>query len=344
MEIKNYKSNRVNYNKNFWNELNIITDVNEYNEIVDFGEKLGPHLKFTLKGHLRKEKVLKQGGNAVLKLSSNSFEYIMIYDGRLYRFAFIPGREEKKLSGIEALKTIEKEASDLLKPYAKRTNAEVQEIKNQISKYRIELTDAGKQLVGTEIDNVYHIDIHSAFPAGLCATHPEFKPIYLKHYRQRKEDEIHKAILNYSIGAMQSLKIRGNRYPELSRDAINWTNNYLNQLTKEIEGTGVLTVIGYNTDGIFVRGIHKFHNDLEGDEMGQWRIDHVYDKIRFKSAGAYEYIENGEYHAVVRGIPKKKSETFVWGDIFKHNPVQYQLDLYTNKVLEVEINEEEIDD
>lgn len=341
MEIKNYKSNEINFNKNLWKVCNIITDVNEYNNIVDFGEKLGSHLCFTKGGHLKKERLCYEGGNSILKPSTNSFEYIIITNGKLYRFAFIPGREEKKMSGTDALKMIEKEAKELLKPYAKNNNDEIQKIKNQITKYKISLTKEGENLKGKEIENVYHIDIHSAFPAGLCATHPEFKPIYERHYKLRKEDEIHKAILNYSIGAMQSLKIRGNRYPELSRDAINWTNNYLDTLTSEIKKEGLI-VLGYNTDGIFVKGEKKFHNNLEGDDMGQWRIDHVYDKIRFKSAGAYEYIEKGEYHAVVRGIPKEKSNTFKWGDIFLNSPVRYELDLFTNKIMEVEIDEDEI--
>ena len=82
-------------------------------------------------------------------------------------------------------------------------------------------------------------------------------------------------------------------------------------LTEKMEKHGFL-VIGYNTDGIFYShpdGL-DYHDENEGDDMGQWSTDHHFEKIRFKSAGAYEYVENGEYHAVVRGIPKKISKDF----------------------------------
>lgn len=335
MNINKYKSNPLSFNKNLWHNSNIIADVNEFNEVIEFGNQLGK-LHLTPNGHLSKSRLLSDGATYANVKSTNSYEYVMLYAGKIYRFVFIPGHDtEDEMTGVKALKEIEKEAKDLLKPYAMRNNADVQAIKEQIQKPWIKLTQMGMIMRDLEIEHVYHIDIHSAYPAGLCATHPEFKEIYERHYKLRKENEIHKAVLNYSIGAMQSLKIRGNRYPELSRDAINWTIAYLERMTKELRDAG-LCVLGYNTDGIFVRGFNLFHNELEGDGMGQWRIDHIFDKIRFKSAGAYEYIENGEYHAVVRGIPKSLSQTFVWGDIYKHHPKRYMIDAKTNKILEVE--------
>jgi hypothetical protein len=137
---------------------------------------------------------------------------------------------------------------------------------------------------------------------------------------------------------MQSLKISGKRYPELARDAINDTKAYLLELTKLLQKEG-FSIIGYNTDGIFYMDAsnREYHDENEGDDMGQWRVDHHFDKIRFKSAGAYEYIENGEYHAVVRGIPKEISKTFEWGDIYKHHPKRYVL--LKDKVVEVADNE-----
>ena len=74
-------------------------------------------------------------------------------------------------------------------------------------------------------------------------------------------------------------------------------------LTEKLEAQGY-TVIGYNTDGIFYQkqdGMDWYHDRDEGQSLGQWKTDHIFDKIRFKSAGAYEYIENGVYHPVIRG-------------------------------------------
>ena len=141
-----------------------------------------------------------------------------------------------------------------------------------------------------------------------------------------------KALLNYGIGAMQSLKLAGYRYPELSRRAIEWTRQQLEDMTVRILRIDPDSeIIAYNTDGMWVKFSSRISLMLLeeevafGHELGQWKVDHVVEKLRFKSAGAYEFVEQGEYHAVVRGIPKTISKDFKWGDIYLHHPKGYKI-------------------
>ena len=66
-------------------------------------------------------------------------------------------------------------------------------------------------------ENAHHLDINSAWPAALVRTHPEFAPIMDFIFKKKQElkeqgisgdKNIYKAILNYSIGYMQSFKAR----------------------------------------------------------------------------------------------------------------------------------------
>lgn len=100
-------------------------------------------------------------------------------------------------------------------------------------------------------------------------------------------------------------------------------------------------VISYNTDGIWYQGA-VYHGDGEGDDLGQWHNDHVNCRFRAKSAGSYEFIENGSYFPVVRGktrlddlIPRDKWQ---WGDIY-----QNEADLMTFRIDSDGIHNEEGD-
>ena len=200
------------------------------------------------------------------------------------------------------------------------------EVKEQIEKTMIHMAENG--LTGSnKVFIANHIDINSAWPAALTRLHPEFKgPI--EYIYQKKEEEskkgvdssqnIYKAILNYSIGWMQSIDHCGAQWAHLSRDAINENNRYMRELSQILTDSGRY-VLAYNTDGIWYVG-DLYHGEGEGSGLGQWENDHIDCKIRFKSAGSYEYIENGIYKPVQRGLTKldkiKPREVWEWGDIF----------------------------
>lgn len=320
---------------------NIISDADEFREICDFCSSFNNQYRLNKHGCLLYGMRINDGWYEGPR-SKTKIEIGLIYDSRIYTFVFWPNRDEgDSLMGWQALKRFDTRCGLIAAPYALRDNSEIQKIKNTIKPAWIKLTTIGSMNKDQEWVNVFHIDINSAYPAFLCKAYPQFYKYFHDLYIHRKDNEENKAYLNFCIGAMQSINLYGNRYPELAKAGINGTIEYLQELTQKLEEQGFI-VLGYNTDGIFVYHPEGkiYHDENEGIDMGQWKIDHIFDKIRFKSAGAYEYIENGEYHAVVRGVPKKISKNFVWGDIYKHHPKVYTLE--NGKLIEHIINDEEM--
>ena len=168
------------------------------------------------------------------------------------------------------------------------------------------------------LTNCHHIDFHNSYPAGLCNTHPEFRPVIEPLYLTRKTSPQNKAILNLTIGYMQSDMV-GYAYSHLSRDAIIDNNNRINDLAARLEASG-RKILGFNTDGIWYQG-EIYHGEGEGMLLGEWSNDHTDCIFRSKSNGVYEYIEDGQYHVVLRGRTnydkvKPRSE-WEWGDIYQ---------------------------
>lgn len=50
--------------------------------------------------------------------------------------------------------------------------------------------------------------------------------------------------------------------------------------------------------------------------MGDWHNDRINCQFRMKSDGAYEFIENGIYYPVIRGIANDVKNDWQWGDIY----------------------------
>ena len=326
------------YSKYKWPIPNIISSSNEYNSILNFISVNGTERHLTINGHLSKDEI-GNGYCYVPTTSSNTFEHIIVYEGRLYRFVFWPGHKEEEITGHSALVYFRKNAGHLAQKYAIKTNAEVAKVKAQILKPYIKLVAKADKIF--EDGYIIHLDLNSAYPAGIAATTPELSDFFINEYKKKKNgDNSAKALLNYGIGAMQSLKLTGFRYPELSRRAIEWTRLQLEEMTKNIyKVDSDAQIIAYNTDGLWVKLSSKIALLILqeimsfGSELGQWKVDHEVEKLRFKSAGAYEYIEKGEYHAVVRGIPKTISKDFKWGDIYSHHPKGYKI---TNNNMHIE--------
>lgn len=178
--------------------------------------------------------------------------------------------------------------------------------------------------------NVHHLDYNSSFPAGLCNTHPEFSLTLNRLYERRKEDESYKRMLAVCVsGCMQSPKRPWySGWSHLCKDARHDNNKRINELAQKLIDSGRV-IIGYNTDGIWYQG-DIYHDENEGTALGQWKNDHVNCKFRAKSNGAYEFIEKGEYHPVLRGCTKldaiKPRDQWKWGDIYAHEATNYEFD------------------
>ena len=191
------------------------------------------------------------------------------------------------------------------------------EVKQTMEKQMISLER--KTFADTTFDNAHHIDFHSSHPAGIANTFPEFRPVIEWFYKRRKEKPEYKTVLNCVWGYMQSIDCNGAKWAHISAAALKDTNNRIKKLAAELKENG-RTILAYNTDGIWYVG-DIYHGAGEGPELGQWENDHTNCRIRFKSAGSYEYIEDGVYHPVVRGktkldiqgIPRNQ---WKWGAIY----------------------------
>lgn len=182
-------------------------------------------------------------------------------------------------------------------------------------------------------ENACHVDFHNSYPAGLANTHPEFRSTIEYFYNNRKNNQDYKDVLNLTVGYMQSSmpQVKA-KWSHLSRDAIHDNNERVKRLAEKLSNKGFL-IIAYNTDGIWVSGDwRKFKDNNYGSKLGQWSWDHVDCKIRFRSAGSYEFIENGKYTPVVRGTTKldelKDRKNWEWGDIYStaSNPIYFTFD------------------
>ena len=116
---------------------------------------------------------------------------------------------------------MKKEIGEVLKPFLLFDKEEIEKVKEKIERPLISLTDIGLSCIGKELTNVIHIDINSAFPAGVVESYPQTKEFFQHHFDNRKLHPESKAIMNFSIGAAQSLKLRYlGVYPELARAGI----------------------------------------------------------------------------------------------------------------------------
>lgn len=193
-------------------------------------------------------------------------------------------------------------------------------------------------------EHCYHADYHESYGTGLALTHPEFRKTFerlhnervqLKHKKsiapltdsELKRYETIKAMFTHSVGMMQSVNVKtvNAKWAHLSRDAINNNKQRIQNLAYELKQNGYKLLL-FNTDGIWYQDLRNkgaYKNATEGDELGNWYNDHLDCTLRMKSAGSYEFIENGKYTPVVRGSTKldriKPRDEWTWGDIFQED-------------------------
>lgn len=225
------------------------------------------------------------------------------------RKAFICYKNELKKDGVDL--------EDLAIPNGK-------EVKMTIPSPRIELC-MNPDVV---YYNAHHIDINSAYNAGMSEAFPVLRKSVERMYEKRKENPNFKAVLNMTQGFMQS-KLVDYRFSHISKAGYEYTLKKLDEISKALISNGY-DIIAYNTDGIWYRSYSNtepYHGEGEGTKLGEWKNDHTYCKLRFKSKGSYEYIENGQYHPVVRGTTTyeriKPRTEWEWGDIYKGEIINY---------------------
>lgn len=260
-------------------------------------------------------------GYEVTTISTGCEILVLSYEFGHCRIQFRPagnsGAKLNMVQGRQAFDKFKKDCAKLkinLQQYYMNEDSAI-EVKKQIEKPYIDVLSPS--FLNITMDNVHHLDINSSYPAGLAESHPEFAPLIQKYYESRKTNQDYKAILNLTIGFMQS-RYCDYAYSQLSRDAIKINNDKVRQMTKWlIEHDRV--VLLRNTDGIWFKG-DSLIDVYNSKELGQWHQDYTDCQFRIKSAGAYEFVCNGEYHPVVRGATKlektKPRSEWTWGDIY----------------------------
>ena len=300
----------------------------EFNDLVDsLKEELKYGFEKTNSGCIKK--VRKNLNRFEIEPTNVSVQIILVLMTGAAKFQFknstVIDDAGNEFSGTQAFRSFTKILKDYginIEDYAITNGPEV---KKSIEKPYIQMEK--DYYIDRRFFNANHIDFHSSYPAGLANTHPEFRPVLEDLYNKRKEDPMYKAILNLSIRYMQTLNVIGfnARYAHLAKDAIADNNRRVEDIAERLRKSGRI-VISYNTDGVWYDG-ETYHGEGEGPNLGQWSNDHVNCMFRAKSAGAYEFIEDGKYYPVVRGQTTldaiKPRSSWEWGDIYKSSSLQY---------------------
>lgn len=197
------------------------------------------------------------------------------------------------------------------------SKSEGQKINDEIRKPIINITN--ELFIDHTFKHVNHLDFHKAYMSGLIEAYPEFRPAAERLAEKAKTDKVYKTVLAATVGYFHS-KICGYRFAHLAKAAINGFYKKFDEVTNNLIAAG-RTIIANNTDGIFYLG-DEYHGKYESDGLCGWSNDLIdLQQIRFKSAGAYEYITNdGKYKPVIRGTTRldkvRSREFWQWGDIY----------------------------
>lgn len=148
------------------------------------------------------------------------------------------------------------------------------------------------------IPNVNHIDLNSAWAAGVCVDYPEFYPVFKDLLLK---DKLYPSI---ALGYCQSRYI-GYRLAKLSQSGVNNCNRMVESLLQSLTIQD-FEIIGVNTDGIWYRdklnGDRIYHDSNEGVDIGQWKTDYKNVSFLAYSDGQYCFREaNGTFNVRARG-------------------------------------------
>ena len=132
----------------------------------------------------------------------------------------------------------------------------------------IGIPTSAEKYKGKNLNHVYSIDIHSAFPAALARIEKPLSPIINYYYVQRHNNSQYKEMLVKGIGCMARNGYCKLRYRALENHAI-----YFNKLVKMFKAKGC-EILNLRTDAIIFRyeGNPSILETIEGygNELGQW--------------------------------------------------------------------------
>ena len=322
-----YKPNKLDFPENLipTTEEGMV----EFNEIMDFihelvetGEIYGREMGLTKSGGIKKTPLADHQNTYAIIVSNSMIEVLLCYKD-YYRFHFRRKwvKEKSEMSGSRSFylfkKTLEKFGVDLEE--MRVSHKEGLMYKDMIPS---PIIDVNEDIIDKTLENVHHLDIHSAHMAGMAEGFESLREPIEFLYNKRKEQPKYKSVLTHTWGFCQS-KYVDFGFSHLSLAGIRSTNRKIKDLTKRLKESGREPIM-WNTDGIWYSG-EIYHGEGEGNLLGQWSNDHTNCKFRAKSKGTYEYIEDGKYTPVARGPREfekiKPREEWEWGDIYRAEKV-----------------------
>lgn len=148
------------------------------------------------------------------------------------------------------------------------------------------------------VDHVNHLDINSAWAWGVCQSFPAFTGVFAA---LKNKDKL---IANMALGYCQSRYI-GYSLANLSKAGIENCNRYVEKLMERLIKAD-FEILGINTDGIWYRAVNGefklYHDENEGNELGQWKNDHQDCEFMAYSDGQYWFKEKGVFYPRARGF------------------------------------------
>ena len=149
-------------------------------------------------------------------------------------------------------------------------------------------------------------------------------------YNNRKKDPRYKQVLVKTNGFFFS-QYCNYKHAHLAKESIERNYQKIEKIALALIKRGN-KVLSYNVDGIWVvRDPNNLYTDENrGNGLQHWDYDHKDCKIRYKSAGSYEFIEGDKDTPCVSGCTtyeriKPRSE-WVWGDIFRGDAFMYYME------------------
>lgn len=250
----------------------------------------------------------------------------------------VPGKKAQKILFKKAeeygvLDVIKNEAVDKDTGYAIKQTIEPPIIKVMSDIYK-----------GHEFEHCYHIDLNSSYASRIVENWPALRGPIEEIYRTRHENNNKgKSVLTNAPGGFQSeycIDVNNKYYNTVApyqlaifaKVAINNTRHIIQSYIAKLYRQGFEPLL-INTDGIWYRSADKtdrcFHDEYEGHELGQWKTDHKNVKLYIKSAGAYQYIEDGKCETVLRGLCdldyiKPDRSTWGWKEIKDQAPYKFK--------------------
>lgn len=345
MILDKYKSASITKDINYLKiPCTQIESLDEYNEVVrylndlyDKGE-INRGFEWTKSGGISLKHIYHQLNNYEVKRNTpGTFHEIIIitiidYKEYVMRLQYWTGTTKNQKIPIPGKRAYMSFKYELLKDgidieMYKISREEGEQVKANIPSPLIKV--ANRAFLNKTFEHCYHLDLNSAYAAGMAELYPEWKPTIERIYDNRKGSPLKKAILNETYGFMQSRMV-GYKFTHISKYCVESCINKLNKLTDILNSNDSTVIIAYNTDGIwfqcldidFITWIEK---NICRETLGQAKIDFRDCKLRYKSPGAYEFIERGKYHVVLRGFCNKDKvkprDEWEWGDIY--NIIEY---------------------